>query len=107
MRLMFKVYGEENKSSGSSDVRKLVDNVSDVHLTVFFVHKFCTSDPIFIGLVSIITAVHTNNHANLIKAISSKNMASKGIRVAANYNSLYFSEGSSESAYLVIGPCFW
>ncbi|MFS7999824.1 putative histone deacetylase [Helianthus anomalus] len=50
-----------------------------------------------------IAAVHTNNHINLIKTISSEKMASKRNRVAARYNSIHFNEGSSESAYLAAG----
>ncbi|KAI7737544.1 hypothetical protein M8C21_008847, partial [Ambrosia artemisiifolia] len=50
-----------------------------------------------------IAAVHTNNHINLIKTISSKKMGSKRNRVAARYNSIHFNEGSSESAYLAAG----
>ncbi|XP_071731551.1 histone deacetylase 5-like isoform X2 [Rutidosis leptorrhynchoides] len=50
-----------------------------------------------------IAAVHTSNHINLIKTISSKRTASQRNRVAAKYNSIYFNEGSSESAYLAAG----
>ncbi|KAI3766930.1 hypothetical protein L2E82_17009 [Cichorium intybus] len=50
-----------------------------------------------------IAAVHTNNHINLIKTISSKKFASQRHRMAAKYNSIYFNEGSSESAYLAAG----
>ncbi|KAK9054448.1 hypothetical protein SSX86_025526 [Deinandra increscens subsp. villosa] len=50
-----------------------------------------------------IAAVHTTSHINLIKTISSQKMASKRNRVAGRYNSIYFNEGSSESAYLAAG----
>ncbi|KAI3761285.1 hypothetical protein L1987_51697 [Smallanthus sonchifolius] len=50
-----------------------------------------------------IAAVHTSNHINLIKTISSKKMDLKRNKVAARYNSIYFNEGSSESAYLAAG----
>ncbi|KAD1436644.1 hypothetical protein R6Q59_029043 [Mikania micrantha] len=50
-----------------------------------------------------IAAVHTSNHIDLIKTISSKKTASQRNRVAARYNSIYFNEGSSESAYLAAG----
>ncbi|KAJ9567321.1 hypothetical protein OSB04_003287 [Centaurea solstitialis] len=50
-----------------------------------------------------IAQVHTNNHINLIKTISSKKLAPQRNRVAAKYNSIYFNEGSSESAYLAAG----
>ncbi|KAL7098901.1 hypothetical protein ACP275_09G047700 [Erythranthe tilingii] len=47
--------------------------------------------------------VHTKNHINLIKNISSGNSESKLIRIAAQYNSVYFNQGSSEAAYLAAG----
>ncbi|XP_024969962.1 histone deacetylase 5 [Cynara cardunculus var. scolymus] len=50
-----------------------------------------------------IAEVHTNNHINLIKTISSKKLAPQRNRVAAKYNSIYFNEGSSEAAYLAAG----
>ncbi|CAI9281499.1 unnamed protein product [Lactuca saligna] len=50
-----------------------------------------------------IAAVHTSNHINLIKTISSKKLASQRDRIAAKLNSIYFNEGSSESAYLAAG----
>ncbi|XP_076903918.1 histone deacetylase 5-like isoform X1 [Bidens hawaiensis] len=50
-----------------------------------------------------IAAVHTSNQINLIKTISSQKPASKRNRVASKYNSIYFNEGSSESAYLAAG----
>lgn len=50
-----------------------------------------------------IAAVHTNNHINLIKTISSKKTPLQRNRAAAKYNSIFFNEGSSESAYLAAG----
>ncbi|KAL8480107.1 hypothetical protein ACS0TY_026873 [Phlomoides rotata] len=46
--------------------------------------------------------VHSKEHIDLIKTISSKNL--KAMRKRANkYNSIYFNEGSSEAAYLAAG----
>ncbi|GJY66841.1 histone deacetylase 5 [Tanacetum coccineum] len=50
-----------------------------------------------------IAAVHTKGHINLIKTISSKKTVSQRNKVAATYDSIYFNEGSSESAYLAAG----
>ncbi|XP_057459457.1 histone deacetylase 5-like isoform X2 [Actinidia eriantha] len=50
-----------------------------------------------------IAAVHTKNHIDLIKNISSKKFDSRRERIAAKYNSIYFNEGSSEAAYLAAG----
>ncbi|GJZ31221.1 histone deacetylase 5 [Tanacetum coccineum] len=50
-----------------------------------------------------IAAVHTKSHINLIKTISSKKTVSQRNKVAAKYDSIYFSEGSSESAHLAAG----
>ncbi|GJV50833.1 histone deacetylase 5 [Tanacetum coccineum] len=50
-----------------------------------------------------IAAVHTKSHINLIKTISSKKPVSQRNKVAAKYDSIYFNEGSSESAYLAAG----
>ncbi|XP_050225527.1 histone deacetylase 5-like [Mercurialis annua] len=48
-------------------------------------------------------AVHSKNHVNLIKNISSKKYDSRRDRVASKLNSIYFNEGSSESALLSAG----
>lgn len=48
-------------------------------------------------------AVHSKNHVNLIRNISSKQYDSKRIRIASKLNSIYLNEGSSESAYLAAG----
>lgn len=50
-----------------------------------------------------IAAVHTKNHIDLIKTISSKKMDSQRNKMAARFNSIYFNEGSSEAAYLAAG----
>ncbi|XP_058180770.1 histone deacetylase 5 isoform X2 [Rhododendron vialii] len=50
-----------------------------------------------------IAAVHTKNHIDLIKNISSEKFDSRRERIAAKYNSIYFNEGSSEAAYLAAG----
>lgn len=50
-----------------------------------------------------IAAVHSKAHINLIKTISSKKPASKRNKVASKYDSIYFNEGSSESASLAAG----
>ncbi|KAI3454721.1 hypothetical protein Pfo_011384 [Paulownia fortunei] len=47
--------------------------------------------------------VHTKNHIDLIKNISSRNSESRRKRIAAKFNSIYFNEGSSEAAYLAAG----
>ncbi|KAI4343955.1 hypothetical protein L6164_011241 [Bauhinia variegata] len=48
-------------------------------------------------------SVHSKNHVNLIKNISSKQFDSRRHRIAAKFNSIYFNEGSSEAAYLAAG----
>lgn len=50
-----------------------------------------------------IAAVHTKNHIDLIKNISSKKFDSRREKIAGKYNSIYFNEGSSEAAYLAAG----
>lgn len=50
-----------------------------------------------------IQSVHSKNHVNLIKNISSKQFDSRRHKVAAKLNSIYFNEGSSEAAYLAAG----
>lgn len=50
-----------------------------------------------------IALVHTRNHINLIKNISSKRFDSQRNAVAAKFNSIYFNEGSSEAARLAAG----
>ncbi|KAL0333850.1 UNVERIFIED_CONTAM: Histone deacetylase 5 [Sesamum angustifolium] len=47
--------------------------------------------------------VHTKNHIDLIKSISSERSESRRKRTAAKFNSIYFNEGSSEAAYLAAG----
>ncbi|KAK9926116.1 hypothetical protein M0R45_023363 [Rubus argutus] len=50
-----------------------------------------------------ILAVHSQNHVNLIKNISSKQFDSRRNRIASKLNSIYLNEGSSEAAYLAAG----
>lgn len=50
-----------------------------------------------------VLAVHTQNHVNLIRTVSSKQFDSKRSTIASKFNSIYFNEGSSESAYLAAG----
>lgn len=50
-----------------------------------------------------LAAVHTNNYINVIKTVSSKKSVSQRNKVAAKYRSIYFNEGSSESANLAAG----
>ncbi|KAF5933936.1 hypothetical protein HYC85_030107 [Camellia sinensis] len=50
-----------------------------------------------------IAAVHTKNHIDFIKTISSKKLDSRRQRIAAKFNSIYFNEGSSEAAHLAAG----
>lgn len=47
--------------------------------------------------------VHSKKHVDLIKNISSKEFDSRRNKIAAKFNSIYFNEGSSESAYLAAG----
>ncbi|GFP87444.1 histone deacetylase 5 [Phtheirospermum japonicum] len=47
--------------------------------------------------------VHTKNHIDLIKNISSRNSEFKRKKIAAKFNSIYFNEGSSEAASLAAG----
>ena len=50
-----------------------------------------------------ILAVHSKNHVDLIKNISSKEFDSRRDKIAAQLNSIYFNKGSSEAAYLAAG----
>ncbi|XP_038878340.1 histone deacetylase 5 [Benincasa hispida] len=50
-----------------------------------------------------ILAVHSKNHVNLIKNISSKEFDSRRDKIASQLNSIYFNEESSEAAYLAAG----
>ena len=50
-----------------------------------------------------ILSVHSNNHVNLIKNISSKQFDSRRNRIASKFNSIYMNEGSLEAAYLAAG----
>ena len=47
--------------------------------------------------------VHSINHVNLIKNISSKQFNSRRHKIASKLGSIYFNEGSSEAAYLAAG----
>ncbi|EEF47766.1 histone deacetylase 5 [Ricinus communis] len=48
-------------------------------------------------------AVHSKNHVNLIRNISSKQYESQRDNIASKFNSIYFNQGSSEAAYLAAG----
>ena len=50
-----------------------------------------------------ILSVHSKKHADLIKNISSKEFDSRRNKIASKLNSIYFNDGSSESAYLAAG----
>ncbi|OAY72753.1 Histone deacetylase 5 [Ananas comosus] len=50
-----------------------------------------------------IASVHSQNHIKLIRSISSKQFDSRRNKIARRFNSIYFNEGSSESAYLAAG----
>ncbi|CAK7344157.1 unnamed protein product [Dovyalis caffra] len=50
-----------------------------------------------------VMAVHSKNHVNLIRNISSKEFDSRRDGIASKLNSIYFNEGSSEAAYLAAG----
>lgn len=50
-----------------------------------------------------ILSVHSKNHVNLIKNISSKQFDSRRNSIASRFNSIYMNEGSSEAAYLAAG----
>ncbi|GKA87725.1 histone deacetylase 5 [Tanacetum coccineum] len=50
-----------------------------------------------------IAAVHSDDHINLIKTISYESTAKQRNKLAEKYDSIYFNEGSSESAYLAAG----
>ncbi|KAK9278920.1 hypothetical protein L1049_028501 [Liquidambar formosana] len=47
--------------------------------------------------------VHSKNHVNLIRNISSKQFDSRRNKIASKLNSIYLNEGSSEAAYLAAG----
>ncbi|XP_021615656.1 histone deacetylase 5 isoform X2 [Manihot esculenta] len=48
-------------------------------------------------------AVHSKNHVNLIRNISSNQFDSRRNRIALKFNSIYFNDGSSEAAYIAAG----
>ncbi len=49
-------------------------------------------------------SVHTESHVELMKAVSSRTYGRHGRKgLAKRYNSIYFNEGSSESALLAAG----
>ncbi|KAJ7956463.1 Histone deacetylase [Quillaja saponaria] len=50
-----------------------------------------------------ILSVHSKNHVNLIRNISSKQFASRRNKIASKFNSIYFNEGSSVAAFLASG----
>ncbi|XP_050376901.1 histone deacetylase 5 [Argentina anserina] len=50
-----------------------------------------------------ILAVHSQNHVDLIKKISSRQFDSKRNRIASKLDSIYLNEGTSEAAYLAAG----
>ncbi|VFQ97970.1 unnamed protein product [Cuscuta campestris] len=50
-----------------------------------------------------IALVHSKFHTEFIKSISSRKLAPRRNLIAAQFNSIYFNEGSSESAYLAAG----
>ncbi|TKY55034.1 Histone deacetylase 5 [Spatholobus suberectus] len=50
-----------------------------------------------------ILLVHSKNHVELIKNISSKRFDSQRHKIASKLNSIYFNEGSSEAAYFAAG----
>ncbi|XP_037476478.1 histone deacetylase 5-like [Triticum dicoccoides] len=50
-----------------------------------------------------IASVHTPNHIKLIRDISSKEYDYRRNKTARKFNSIYFNEGSSESAFLAAG----
>lgn len=47
--------------------------------------------------------VHSKDHVDFIRNISSKQFDSKRDRLASGFNSIYFNRGSSEAAYLAAG----
>ncbi|EXB56058.1 hypothetical protein L484_001083 [Morus notabilis] len=50
-----------------------------------------------------ILLVHSQDHVQLIKNISSKQFDSQRAKIASKYDSIYFNQGSSEAAYLAAG----
>ncbi|KAJ0047892.1 hypothetical protein Pint_16243 [Pistacia integerrima] len=50
-----------------------------------------------------ILSLHSKNHVNLIRNVSSKQFDLRRNRIASNFNSIYLNEGSSEAAYLAAG----
>jgi acetoin utilization deacetylase AcuC-like enzyme len=50
-----------------------------------------------------IASVHTQDHIKLMRDISSKEYDSSRDDIANGFNSIYFNEGSSESAFLAAG----
>ncbi|XP_040986012.1 histone deacetylase 5 isoform X1 [Juglans microcarpa x Juglans regia] len=50
-----------------------------------------------------VLSVHSKKHVDLVRDISSKQFNSRRNRIASKFNSIYFNEGSSESAFLAAG----
>ncbi|KAG6635583.1 histone deacetylase 5 [Carya illinoinensis] len=50
-----------------------------------------------------VLSVHSKKHVDLIRDISSKRFNSRRNMIASKFNSIYFNEGSSESAFLAAG----
>ncbi|GAB4845402.1 Histone deacetylase 5, variant 2 [Ancistrocladus abbreviatus] len=50
-----------------------------------------------------ILSVHSKDHVDLIRNISSKQFDSKRNKIASRFNSIYLNKGSSEAAYLAAG----
>ncbi|KAJ0105004.1 hypothetical protein Patl1_18889 [Pistacia atlantica] len=50
-----------------------------------------------------ILSVHSKNHVNLIRNVSTKQFDLRRNRIASNFNSIYLNEGSSKAAYLAAG----
>lgn len=50
-----------------------------------------------------VLSVHSKKHVDLIRDISSKQFNSRRNMIASKFNSIYFNEGSSESAFLAAG----
>ncbi|XP_078430180.1 histone deacetylase 5-like isoform X2 [Wolffia australiana] len=52
---------------------------------------------------SYVAGVHTGKHVDLIRRVSSRQFNSRRKKIAANFNSIYLNDGSSESAFLAAG----
>ncbi|PPD82818.1 hypothetical protein GOBAR_DD20247 [Gossypium barbadense] len=93
---------EEGSGGGRSNYNRMNDAKNERRLELAGIPQRCVILNAKEAKDEYICAVHSKNHVNLIRNISSKEY-SKRNRIASKLNSIYLNEGSSESAYLAAG----